>query len=64
MIVDISQDKENKNQIDIFSGDVYYHISEAEKVFGSADNLFVDASDAEDAAVFNTGAATQPEIEY
>lgn len=63
MIIDVNQDKENKNQIDIFSGDVYYHISEASKIFGE-ENLFVDASDAEDAAVFGDTTPTDDNVEY
>lgn len=62
MIVDINQDKENKNQIDIFSGDVYYHISETNTIFGT-DGLFVDATDAEDAAIFGD-TNTDENIEY
>ena len=62
MIVDINQDKENKNQIDIFSGDVYYHISETNTVFGTED-LFVDATDAEDNAIFGD-TTTDENIEY
>ncbi len=62
MIVDINQDKENKNQIDIFSGDIYYHISEANTIFGT-DGLFVDATDAEDAAIFGN-TTTDENIEY
>lgn len=62
MIVDINQDKENKNQVDIFSGDIYYHISEANKVFGTED-LFVDATDAEDNAIFGD-TNTDENIEY
>lgn len=53
LLLDITQDKEDKNQVDIFSGDVYYHISEAEAVLGT-DNIFIDATDAEDATVFPT----------
>lgn len=63
MIVDISQDKENKNQIDIFSGDVYYHISETNTIFGT-EGLFVDATDAEDAGIFDTAPTTDENIEY
>lgn len=62
MIVDINQDKENKNQVDIFSGDIYYHISEANTVFGTED-LFVDATDAEDNAIFGD-TNTDENIEY
>ncbi len=62
MIVDINQDKENKNQVDIFSGDIYYHISEANKVFETED-LFVDATDAEDNAIFGD-TNTDENIEY
>lgn len=62
LLVDINQDKENKNQVDIFSGDVYYHISEANKIFGT-DSLFVDASDAEDNP-FIEGTPTNENVEY
>jgi hypothetical protein len=62
MIVDINQDKENKNQVDIFSGDIYYHISEANKIFGTED-LFVNATDAEDNAIFGD-TNTDENIEY
>lgn len=62
MIVDINQDKENKNQIDIFSGDVYYPISETNNIFGT-DNIFIDATDADDAAIFGD-TTTDENIEY
>lgn len=62
MIVEINQDKENKNQVDIFSGDVYYHISETNTVFGT-EGLFVDATDAEDNAIFGD-TTTDENIEY
>ena len=61
LLIDINQDKKDptKNQVDIFSGDIYYHISEASKVLGD-ENLFVDASDAED-TIFGT--KTTPDFE-
>lgn len=66
MIVEVAIDEKstpNKNQVDIFAGDIYYPMSEANKVFGE-ENLFIDASDAED--VFpQEGANTEMgEIEY
>ena len=51
-IVDIGIDERtqpHKNQIDLFSGDIYYHISEAGAVFGLDDVITpVNAADAED----------------
>jgi hypothetical protein len=66
MIADITVDDKAtppKNQVDIFSGDVYYPISAFNEVFGT-DNAFINAEDAED--VFNTQDTPEAErhVEY
>jgi hypothetical protein len=49
MVVDITQDNSEppRNQVDIFTGHVYYHISEARYIFGKVD-VFEDTDDTED----------------
>lgn len=55
-IVDIAPDKQGKAAVDVFSGDIYYSVAEAARIFGNNAGLTgtINAPDAEDALPLGT----------
>lgn len=50
LIVDVAPDKQNRSAVDVFSGDIYYSVAEASRIFGNNAGLTgpINAPDAED----------------